>query len=510
MQKKYTQSIIQYSLDGTLIKEFENAQQTKSIIHYDALINCCLNKTKTAGGYVWRFKGDDFSLSSKRDKNNTIQCQICSSHESTRSMAMHLKWVHNIKTEEYVQQYGEFRPKELKKQQRQKDSQIECALCSEKLVSNSSLMYHLSITHPEITKSEYIIKYMLDNKTPTCKCGCGEPVTILENGKNCDLDKDTYHRDYIKGHWDWEVFSNINHQSKEELDLLSFIQSIYNGKIRTSVKNAISKAEIDIYLPELNIGIEYNGLYWHSEKNNRFRDYHVSKLKKANDKGIRLIQIFSDEWINKRNIVENKLKSIIIKEKTKRTYARNCTVKEIDAKTKNQFLNQHHIQGEDRSQIKLGLFYKDELISVMTFSNPRTALGAKVKTKGKYELSRFASKQYVVGGANKMIRFFTRLYTVNEIYSYSDNRWTDPKNNMYLNIGFTYDKTSEPNYFYTKDYQIRYHRYNFNKHKLKEMGADVATKTEKEIMKELGYTRVWDCGTTRYSLKFYYLFHIYI
>ena len=237
-------------------------------------------------------------------------------------------------------------------------------------------------------------------------------------------------------------------------------------------------------------------------KNNRFRDYHVSKLKKANDKGIRLIQIFSDEWINKRNIVENKLKSIIIKEKTKRTYARNCTVKEIDAKTKNQFLNQHHIQGEDRSQIKLGLFYKDELISVMTFSNPRTALGAKVKTKGKYELSRFASKQYVVGGANKMIRFFTRLYAVNEIYSYSDNRWTDPKNNMYLNIGFTYDKTSEPNYFYTKDYQIRYHRYNFNKHKLKEMGADVATKTEKEIMKELGYTRVWDCGTTRYSLKF--------
>ena len=99
-------------------------------------------------------------------------------------MAMHLKWVHNIKTEDYIKQHGEFRPKELKKQKRQDESHIECQICNKKLVSNSNLMYHITKEHPEITKSEYIIKYMFDNNKPVCKCGCNKPVTILENGKN--------------------------------------------------------------------------------------------------------------------------------------------------------------------------------------------------------------------------------------------------------------------------------------------------------------------------------------
>jgi hypothetical protein len=163
MRKKYTQPVIQYSLEGNIVKEFENAQQAKSIVHYDALINCCLNKTKTAGGYIWRFKGDKFSIQSNRDKNHTIQCKICSSNESSRSMAMHLKWVHNIKTEDYIKQHGEFRPKELKKQKRQDESHIECQICNEKLVSNFNLMYHLTKSHPEITKNEYITQYMLSN-----------------------------------------------------------------------------------------------------------------------------------------------------------------------------------------------------------------------------------------------------------------------------------------------------------------------------------------------------------
>ena len=73
---------------------------------------------------------------------------------------------------------------ELKKQKRQDESHIECQICNKKLVSNSNLMYHITKEHPEITKSEYIIKYMFDNNKPVCKCGCNKPVTILENGKN--------------------------------------------------------------------------------------------------------------------------------------------------------------------------------------------------------------------------------------------------------------------------------------------------------------------------------------
>ena len=498
MKKIYDSKIIQYSLKGDIIAVFDNVKKASNIVNYDSIINCCKGKYKTAGGYVWRFEKDYFSLSSDREKNTTINCNICQSNESLRSFAMHLKWCHNIKTNEYIQKYGEFRPKHIQKLK----YEIKCEECNTKLNSNQHLMYHITKHHPNLTKHDYIIKYLLNNIQPTCKCGCGQLVTILENGKNCDLNKETYFRDYIKGHWDWEVFSTIKKQSKEELDLLDFLKSIYDKNIKTNIRNIIPKAEIDIYLPDLKIGIEYNGLYWHSEKGGRFKDYHLSKLKKAQKNNIRLIQIFSDEWINKKDIVKNKLKSIIC-DKKERIYARKCEVKEISSKDKNTFLNKHHIQGEDRSQIKLGLYYNNTLISVITFNKPRIALGVKQKNQNinSYELSRFASSQYVVGGLSKLIKYFITKHNPKEIYSYSDNRWTDPNNNMYLKAGFVISKTSPPNYFYTKNFTERIHRFNFNKFHLKKIGADVENKTERKIMEELGYTRIWDCGSTKYTLQ---------
>ena len=478
-----------------------NFKEASNIVNYDSIINCCLKKYKTAGGFVWRFKGDDFNITSQ-PSSNEIKCKICNSIETPRSMAMHLKWAHTVSTSDYINQYGEFRPKMLNNIEKSQISNIVCHLCNIKLNSNQHLMYHLTTSHPETTKSEYIIENLLNGDVPLCKCGCGNPVTLLENGKNCDLGKDTYHRDYIKGHWDWEVFTGIGKQSKEEIELVNYIKSICSFPLETNVRKIIPKFEIDIYIPELMIGIEYNGLYWHSEKCGKSSDYHIHKMKEANKQGIRLIQIFSDEWINKKDIVKSKLISILQQTKTTRIFARKCYIFEIDAHTKNNFLNLHHIQGEDRSSVKLGLFNGDELISVMTFSSPRISLGQKHKPEGIYELSRFASSQYVVGGSSKLINYFIKKYTPKEIYSYSDNRWTDPDNNMYLKLNFKKTSTSSPGYFYTKNYLSRFHRYNFNKGILKKMGADI-NKTEKEIMESLGYTRIWDCGTTKYILKIY-------
>lgn len=497
MSLKYNQPIKQYSLEGQLLNTFEKATSATHIINYDSIISCCLGKYKTAGGFVWRFETDDFSLSSSRDKNNIIKCQICSSNESVRSMSMHLRFAHKSTTAEYIEKYGEFRPKQLKNIQLADQSNIECKICNEKLKSNQHLMHHINKFHPEITKSQYIINYLLEGQTPLCKCGCGQSVTLLENGKNCDLGKDTYHRDYIKGHWDWEVFSGIRKQSKEEIELINYIKTIYNKEIQTSVRGIIPNSELDIYLPDINLGIEYNGLYWHSERAGRYKDYHINKLKKCNEKNIRLIQIFSDEWINKKDIVKSKIRSII-SPKSNKIYARKCIIKEISPQEKNSFLNQYHIQGEDRSQIKLGLFYEDELVAVMTFSSPRVSLGAKKSNNNTYELSRYSSSYYIVGGADKLLTYFIKHYNPSSIYSYSDNRWTDPSNNMYLKMGFTIQSTSLANYFYTKDFTQRLHRYNFNKYNLKKMGADTDNKTEFKIMDELGYTRIWDCGTTKY------------
>lgn len=499
MKKKYTQPILQYDLNGNLIKEWENISSIPPISRRDSIINCCLNKTKTSAGFIWRFKGDSFN-SNPNPKSN-IKCKICNSSESVRSMAMHLKWAHNLSTQEYVKDYGEYRPKNLKNLKKQETSNLKCFICNEKLNHNQHLMYHITKKHPDITQSEYIIKYMFYDSYPLCKCGCGQPVKLLRSGKNSDLGKDSYSRDYIKGHWDWEVFTNINKQSKEEINLLNYIKSIYKGEIKENVRGIIPKNEIDIFLPQLKLAIEYNGLYWHSEKANRLKDYHINKLKQATLKGIRLIQIFSDEWLNHQEIVKSKLKNIL-NLATDRIYARNCIIQEItNPQIKNNFLNQYHIQGEDRSKIKLGLFHENNLVGVMTFSNPRVALGSRnLHQDGTYELSRFASSINIIGGASKLLKYFIKKYTPNTIYSYSDNRWTDPDNNMYLKLGFEKSSQSSPNYFYTKNFLTRSHRYSFNKFKLKKMGCDVS-KTEKDLMKELGYTRIWDCGTTKYVLN---------
>lgn len=502
MKKLYTSKIIQYSLEGQELNIFENVNKATVITNYDSIINCCKGKYKTAGGFVWRFENDTYDLSSNRDKNNNILCNICSSKESIRSMAMHLKWCHNITTEEYIKNNPEFRPKQINNTQKIKESNFKCKICNIKLKSNQHLMYHITQQHPNITKHDYIIKYMLNNTIPLCKCGCGNPVVILENGRNCDLDKDTYYRDYIKGHWDWEVFLTTGKQSKEEIELLSFIKTIYQGEIQTNVRNIIPKGEIDIYLPDLNIGIEYNGLYWHSERSKKSKYYHLDKMKKSQTVGIRLIQIFSDEWLNKKDIVKSKLQSIISSNKSSKIFARKCIIKEISPKDKNDFLNKYHLQGEDRSQIKLGLFYNNILSGVITFSKPRISLGGNSNQNNIYELSRYATSSYIVGGLSKLIKYFKNNYNLSQIYSYSDNRWTDSNNNMYIKSGFIITKQSNPNYYYTKNYLTRIHRYNFNKFKLKQMGADVVNNTEFEIMEKLGYSRIWDCGSTKYTLYY--------
>jgi hypothetical protein len=120
-----------------------------------------------------------------------------------------------------------------------------------------------------------------------------------------------------------------------------------------------------------------------------------------------------------------------------------------------------------------------------------------LRQEGKWELSRFATKASIVGGASKLLKYFIRNYNPKAIISYADRRWS--VGNLYEQIGFKCTGTSSPSYWYTKDYRIRLYRYNFRKSILLKLGAD-PNKTEWEIMQDLGYDRVWDCGTLRYEL----------
>ena len=98
-----------------------------------------------------------------------MNCKICNKEVTIRQMAMHLRWDHSLKTEDYILQYGEFRDKFLKSNEKKEKSGLKCEICKEPLLHNRQLMHHLK-HHPEISQEDYIIKYLYGGIKPVCKC----------------------------------------------------------------------------------------------------------------------------------------------------------------------------------------------------------------------------------------------------------------------------------------------------------------------------------------------------
>lgn len=206
-------------------------------------------------------------------------------------------------------------------------------------------------------------------------------------------------------------------ESKPQKEIFEFIKNFFSDTIMSYFpdKGRKGSKELDIYIPSKNIGIEFNGEYWH--KNNK--NYHLEKTKYFAKRGIRVIHIFGYQWINKQEIIKEKLKAILGVEQEK-VYARKCIVKEISVKEKNEFLNKYHIQGEDKSVLKFGLFYNDELVAVMTFGYPR------FNNEYDWELIRYATSKHIIGGAGKLLAYFRNHYT-GSIITYADRCWSQRK-----------------------------------------------------------------------------------
>jgi hypothetical protein len=280
--------------------------------------------------------------------------------------------------------------------------------------------------------------------------------------------------------------------SNEEKELVDYIKSL-NLEIQENIRNLIPPYELDISIPTKNIAIEFNGLYWHSEINKSNKFYHFNKLKLCKDKGIKLIQIFEDEWLFKKDIVKSRLKHILNNNDNIRINARKCIIKEIDSKTKNEFLELYHIQGKDTSNIKLGAFYNNQLISIMTFSHGNISKGSKSENNI-WELNRFCSNHnyHIPGIASKLLTYFKRNYFWNEIFSYADLRWSE--GNVYYKLGFILDYITKPNYWYFKN-QKRIHRFNLRKRK--DEPKDIS---ERLLRLKEGYERIWDCGNMKFIM----------
>jgi hypothetical protein len=290
-----------------------------------------------------------------------------------------------------------------------------------------------------------------------------------------------------------------SYKSGEEMEVLEHINGM-GYSTESGNRTLINPYQLDIIVHDKKIAIEYCGLYWHSRyAAAKDINYHQYKMELCNKKEYRLITIFSDEWNLNKDLVKEKLNHIFGVSDKKRIFARKTEIFPIKSGMANVFYSKYHIQGKCRSKYHFGLFYNGVIVAAMSVGDLRKSMGSNPKI-GHYELIRYASSDIIVGGASKLLAHFIRTYNPINIVSYADMRWSDGK--LYNDMGFTLKSVSKPGYWYIpKGYTTRQHRTKFKKHLLvNNYGAD-PLKSERDIMIEMGYDVIYDCGQFRFELN---------
>ena len=282
--------------------------------------------------------------------------------------------------------------------------------------------------------------------------------------------------------------------SQQEKEIYDFIYDSFSYKnLIKRDKSLIHPYEVDVYIPDKNIAIEYNGLYWHSESQGKHSLYHYNKWKECKEKGIQLITICEDEWIYKQDIVKRMLAYKLNEFHDDKIYARNTRFQEIDKDLAESFFNLYHIQGYKRCSIYYGLYHNDHLVAVSGWTKNKNAL----------YLDRYATSQPVVGGMGKLLKYGKR-YAVEQGYdrivTFADHCVSN--GNLYEKLGFAYDGEIAPDYKYVVKGK-RVHKFNYRKKRFRE-DPDLLYEdglTEKQLAVLNGLERIWDCGKTRYVLN---------
>lgn len=375
--------------------------------------------------------------------------------------------------------------------------------------------------HPEDRQYLALVNKSLDRKMETdpdkfVVCAiCGEKFARLDwrHLAKHGLTKYEYQQKYGK-----RVSNELEHALSEKMKttnenmrpvfvsnpqntIAQFIES-HGVECLISERKILHGNEIDIYVPSKKLGIEYNGNFWHCEgMNHKTPTSHLEKTESAKQAGVRLVQIFEDEYFLHRDIVFSKIEHLLgIQKDAPRVMARKCEIREIPAPVAERFLTQNHIQGFVDSSVHLGAFSGDRLVAVMSFKRG-------YRGGDKWELTRFASDIGLVcqGVGGKLFKHFVRKYSPTEIKSFADRRWTvNEDSNLYTKIGFRLDGYTKPDYKYygpKLDRYRRFHKFGFRKQILHRKYGFPLEMTETEMTSRLGLKKIWDCGLIRYVWK---------
>ena len=282
--------------------------------------------------------------------------------------------------------------------------------------------------------------------------------------------------------------------SRGQRELLELVRSVHPDAISDYRFSKTSRQQIDVYIPSLNLGFEYDGIYWHSSAHKE-NMYHRDKQLAVRAEGIELYQIFSDEWDRPagRKLVTQRIT------KTKGVAARKCTVEEISAAEAQTFHNENHIQGSKLYGTSYALKHAGIVVAVMTFTHVMSVKGCKLQ-EGAAELARYSTSIRVVGGASKLFAHAVKAEKLTKVISYSDNRLFNGA--MYQKLQFNKEHVTPPNYSYCgPNNPERLHKSRFRHSRLPALLGEAYNPelTEKANCEAAGYYQVYDCGLTKWQ-----------
>lgn len=495
-QQKHTLTPFKYDITNKIVeckkcfKKYNDIEnKSGSLIEH---INICFpeviipNKLyrsnyKKNNGEYWHFQY--FNIINKIENTDVLQCPECEwkTTDLTNKTGSFTK--HILKNHSNVSDYLKKHPNhnylftkiinELNKNSLLENDYVTCKICNKKLkyVNNKHLKTH------DITLTDYKIKYLGEN---FCSLS-----TIEKLKTSYDNNLKFYESDF---------------KSNAEIEISNIIQK--NGySVLTNNRKILNGTEIDIFIPDVNFAIEFNGLYYHTEKMGKDRYYHLNKQNIAKDNNIKLIHLFEDEWLSKKDICISKILHIIGKNNNPKIYGRNTIIKMTTIDETIKFLDKNHIQGySNKHTHNIGAYYKDELVGLMSF----------YKQNNEWVLNRSVTNinYNCVGVSSKIFSYF--LNNINDkldVITFGDRNWiTDKDNNIYTNLGFRFDGLIKPDYKYFNPKitrNIRLHKFNFRKKILLKKYPDILNNnmTENEMTKIIGCEKIWDCGLFKYRYK---------
>lgn len=290
----------------------------------------------------------------------------------------------------------------------------------------------------------------------------------------------------VSARFDILEIAKVNHfVSQKELEFLEFINN-KNIDCNPNDRTAISPQELDFYFPKHNFAVEFNGLYWHSE-HQKPRGYHADKYINCKDKGIKLVQFFEDEIVNKSNIIKNKI--LYETEKLEeRIYARKCNIVKLSYTEKRDFFEDTHIQGNGKTSINYGLTYNDEIVAAIGFSRIR---------EGRFLLGRFSTSTVVVGAFSRLLKHFENNHSYSSLITFADLRYSC--GDLYEHNEFEMVSQLRPDYYWVKNLE-RFHKFNFRHNTgLKKLEKYDPSLSETENMHNHGFYKIFDAGKLKFE-----------